>query len=130
MHMPVSRKIDAITMTNETKRDPISPISRRLIVYLVLCSSALTLIISAFQLYRSYQSDISIIESQFEEIKKVHIKGITRSLWYFNEVELKTLIEGLEFLGDISYVSVKDKNKLLMNAGEIPETNSCLTFIH
>ncbi len=111
-------------MTNETKRNPISPISQRLILYLVLCSSAITLIISAFQLYRGYQSDISIIESQFEEIEVVHLKGVTASLWHFNIEELKTLIGGMKLLGEVSYVSVKDRNKLLLVAGEIPEANS------
>jgi len=111
-------------MTNETKRNPISPISQRLILYLVLCSSAITLIISAFQLYRGYQSDISTIESQFEEIEVVHLKGVTASLWHFNIEELKTLIGGMKLLGEVSYVSVSDRNKLLLAAGEIPETNS------
>ncbi|MBL4667250.1 MAG: response regulator [Sneathiella sp.] len=111
-------------MTIEIKRDPISLISRRLIVYLVLCSSVITLIISAFQLYRGYQSDISIIEAQFEEIEKVHLKGITENLWLFNTEELKTLVEGMSLLGDVSYISVRDKNKFLLSAGEIPETNS------
>ena len=86
---------------------PISSISRRLIIYVVLCSSLITLFLTGFQLIRGYQRDISRIDAGFEEIEKVHLKSFAASLWAVDTGKLTILVEGLSRLRDVS--SLEDR---------------------
>lgn len=108
----------------DRKRKPLSTISRRLILYIVICSSVITLILSVFQLYRDYRADISIVTSQFEEIEKIYLNGIIASLWSMDRDELKTLVEGLAQFGDITYVAITDEAEILVAVGEKLETDT------
>ena len=77
----------------KTKR--FASISRRLILYIVLCSSLITLILSGFQLYREYQADITALDRVFERIAKLHLQTISATLWSTDTTRLQTVIEGL-----------------------------------
>ena len=63
-------------MAPSNKIIPASSISRRLIIYIVLCSSAVTLILTVFQLHRDYQADLELIDQGFEQIERVHLDNL------------------------------------------------------
>ncbi len=96
-------------------------ISRRLIIYIVLCSSAVTLLLTVLQLYRDYQTEISLIEVAFEQIERVHIATISESLWGADTERLKTIARGLSNMRDLRYVAVIEDGDILVSFGDNPE---------
>ncbi|MDA1089992.1 MAG: ATP-binding protein [Proteobacteria bacterium] len=105
------------------KKEIQSPLSRRLILYIVLCSSAITLLLTANQLYRDYQADVGIINRGFEQINNVHLKSIEATVWSTDLDKLQTQLNGISNLPDIEYVAVSEKGKTLASVGEITGSN-------
>jgi PAS domain-containing protein len=105
------------------KKEIQSPLSRRMILYIVLCSSAITLLLTANQLYRDYQTDVGIINAGFEQIKNVHLKSLEATVWATDIDKLQTQIDGISNLPDIEYVSVTEDGKTLASVGEITGKN-------
>ncbi len=59
-------------------------ISRRLIACMVAFSSVLTLVITAYQLYRDYDRDLRLIDSRIEQVQYVHLNSLVNTLWATN----------------------------------------------
>ena len=114
-----------------------SPIAHRFILYIVLFSSLITLIITASQLYRDYNNDISLIEYELERIETVHKGSLSAALWASNSKLLQTTIDGVLQNRDIQYIEVRDKQKIWAQAGAIKgiaeeniERNYVMTYQH
>ena len=105
------------------KRFTNNRLSRKLILYIVLCSSAVTLVLSANQLYREYRLDIANINNGLAQIKNVYLDSVEASVWSLDLVRLKILIDGISRLPDIEYVAVFDGNETLASKGEVKGTN-------
>jgi len=95
-----------------------SGIARKLIVYMVLFSSAITLLTTSIQLYRDYSGDISLIEEQLQEVRTVHLKSLTATLWISDIKELKTHLEGILLRRDMQFLEVRDKEKIWVSIGD------------
>ena len=114
-----------------------SPIARRFILYIVLFSSLITVIITASQLYRDYNNDISLIEYELERIETVHKGSLSAALWASNPKLLQTTIDGILQNRDIQYIEVRDTQKVWAQAGEVKgiakeniERNYVMTYKH
>ena len=98
-------------------------IARRLVIAIVLFSSLITLILTAFELYRDYKHDIGLIETQLEEIQNVHVPSLSNSLWVVDQRNLKSLIEGIYNLPNMQYLEVKDNDKIWVATGSYKTEN-------
>jgi PAS domain S-box-containing protein len=92
-------------------------IARRLILAMVLFSSVITLVVTAIQLYRDYNRDLLLIDSQLKQIQDVHIRSIAGSLWLLDEKGMQVLVDGILQLPDILYVEVSDGERSWASAG-------------
>ncbi len=101
-----------------------SSIARRFIFYIVLFSSFVTLVITAFQLYRDYKIDLNLIHKELEQIESVHLDSLSAALWTSNSKLLQTSIEGILKIRDIQYIEIRDEQKLWNKAGEIIGDNN------
>ena len=93
-------------------------IARRLIIYVVLFSSFITVLATALQLYWDYKNDIGFIKNQLQQIEDVNLKSISESLWTSDIKELRTHIEGISQLRDIQYLEIRDNEKTWVSKGE------------
>ncbi len=109
-------------MSVNDKNIAFSSISRRLIVYIVLCSSILTLLLTIFQLYRDYQAELSLVDLAFDQIEKVHVATISESVWGSDTEKLKTIVRGLSNSRDLRYVEIIENGEVLVSFGDKPET--------
>ena len=66
-----------------------SSIARRLVIYLFLCSSVITLIGTSLQLYLEYNRDIKSIEKSLSQIEATHLESLIQTLWVSNDSFLK-----------------------------------------
>ncbi len=95
-----------------------SPLARRLIVAIILFSSAITLILTAIQLYGQYRNDVDGIETDLAQIEQVHLKALTQSLWATNNKELTLQLEGMVQVPNFEYAAVHDAARLWAQAGK------------
>jgi len=100
-----------------------SPLAKRLIILMILFSATITLITTAIQLYSEYQRDMKGMESLFDQVKNVHLRSFTYSLWATNYRELRVQMEGLVTLPNVIYASVYNGDELLVETGKINSGN-------
>ncbi len=100
-----------------------NPIARRLILYIVLFSTVITILITAFQLYRDYLSDLELIERDFDQIENVHLDSLSSALWAANRRLLQTSLNGIGKIRDIQYVEVRDEQRVWAKSGAINGDN-------
>lgn len=95
-----------------------SGVARKLIIYVVLFSSCITLLTTTIQLYRDYNNDISLIEQQLQEIETVHLKSLTATLWVSDAKELKTHLDGILQRRDMQFLEIRDQDKVWVSVGD------------
>ena len=93
-------------------------VSKRLILYIVVSSSVITLILTFFQLNIEYQSDLSGIHNRFEQVQKIYLKSVSEVMWASDFDKLKIILEGLSNFADITYVEVREDGKVVVAIGE------------
>ena len=82
-------------------------IGLRLIGYIVLFSSCVTLVFTLLQLYRDYHRDVSAIERRLDEVQTSTLGSLAGSLWQMDLDQVRLQIEGIRLLPDIQAVSVR-----------------------
>lgn len=97
-----------------------SPLSFRLLAWILLFSSAFTLIASAIQIYSDYSKDLNQIDSRMQVIESGYASSLSRSLWALDQKLLQTQMEGILSLPDITHLrlGIEPDSELVM--GEIP----------
>jgi len=81
-------------------------LSRRLLIYILLCSSFFSVCSTLLHIYVSFQDDLVALEQRFENIEKSYIPSIATSLWDFNKPLVDQQIQGIVDLPDIRLVRV------------------------
>ena len=99
-------------------------LSRRLILYIVLCSSAVTLVLSVNQLYQEYRLNIQTINNSLQQVKNVHLGTIESTVWSIDLARLEILIDGISNLPDIEYVAILDGGEVMASTGEMKSSNN------
>ncbi|VAX12029.1 diguanylate cyclase/phosphodiesterase (GGDEF & EAL domains) with PAS/PAC sensor(s) [hydrothermal vent metagenome] len=96
-----------------------SPLSRRLLITILLSSSLVTLIITAIQLTLDYKNDIHLIENRLNQIRESVVQPIANSIWNFNKKQYDMQLKGILNLDDIIYVEIKNQEgKLIIKQGK------------
>ncbi|MFB2720150.1 ATP-binding protein [Shewanella xiamenensis] len=101
-----------------------SPIGRHLTLSIVLFSSLITLITTAYQLINDYRGDVSRIDRVFSNIEKANLDVLAASIWVIDERLINTQLNGLIQLPDINYISIKDDSGQSWNAGNSKPTHT------
>ena len=106
-------------------------IGRRLLVFILLFSSFVTLLLTAIQLYLDYHRDVRSISERFVEIEQSYLNSIAGSLWDVDAEQLRTQLEGIRRLPDIQAVEVREtvgnvRNPLRVTVGE-PQDRAVLS---
>lgn len=101
-------------------------LSKRLIAYLILFSSAIALVATAIQLYFEYNRDIEQLSSLVTEINTIYQEGLTRAVWTTDMDEARIILTGISELPDIAYAEIVYQDEIL--AKSEPEDNSAAAF--
>ncbi|MDR7379669.1 diguanylate cyclase (GGDEF)-like protein/PAS domain S-box-containing protein [Rhodoferax ferrireducens] len=92
-------------------------IARKIMLAVVLFSSAVTTVITAVELYLDYQGDIRGIHERVESIRKVYLPTLVESVWVLEPTQIQNHLNGLMNLGDIEYVGIVSDGKTQWSAG-------------
>lgn len=109
-----------ISLTSQRLFD-FESISRRLIVYILLASSLITLLGTGYQLYTDYRRDVDLIEERMSQIKSSYLGGIVNSLWMTDLRQAEVLLEGVVQLPDMEYAEIQSPEGVLLVQGEVIE---------
>lgn len=101
-----------------------SVIARRLIIYVVLFSSLITLVTTAIQLTRDYKNDVALINNQLQQAREVHLKSLTASLWASDIKELRTHLERILQIRDMQFLEVRDRERVWVSVGTRQEKDT------
>ena len=95
-----------------------SRVGRKLAISLFLFGSLVTLITTAFQLYREYSTELDLINGQFVEVQQNFVNSLDQSVWYLDKQRIKSQLNGLLQLRDIVRVSISINGIELYEAGD------------
>jgi len=111
-------------MANFRQRLTRSIIARKIILYVVLFSSAVTLVITALQLYLDYKHELKIIKNSLDQIETVHVGALSASLWAVDTQNIRTLLEGIIRTPDMEYLEVTEDDYVWVTVGQLKSTNN------
>ena len=92
-------------------------IARKIMLAVVLFSSAVTAVITAVELYLDYRGDIRGIHERVDSIRKVYLPTLAESVWVLEPTQIQNHLNGLMNLGDIEYVGIVSDGKTQWSAG-------------
>ncbi|MDF1780127.1 MAG: ATP-binding protein [Alcanivoracaceae bacterium] len=106
-----------------------NPLAFRLMGSILLVSSVITLVAILLLLAREYDTGLSDIEQDLEQIELTALPGIERSLWNFDEEQLHVQLEALLRLPEVSGTQVQwqdwnSQTRNLMVGEEILDSNT------
>lgn len=104
-----------------------SPLSFRLVAWILLFSSAFTLLASGVQIYSDYREDLSKIEQRIEAIESGYRSSLAQSLWALDQKHLQTQMEGILSLPDIAHLRLRIEPDSELVMGEVPRDTGTLT---
>jgi PAS domain S-box-containing protein len=110
-------------------------IARKLIFYILIFSSFVTLILTSMQLYLEYDRDIQQIENRMKLVEKSYLAPISTSLWSFDEKLLKVQLEGILQMPDMQYLEIKSMQGQSISAGTLKQSDVIrkefkISFLH
>ncbi|MEL7401090.1 MAG: hybrid sensor histidine kinase/response regulator, partial [Pseudomonadota bacterium] len=89
-----------------------NPIATKLMVLIFFSSTIFAVLAIVWQLYNSYQYDITQLEKRLDQVRISTLPSITKSLWGFDEEQLNIQIQSVLEVDDVIQVTVvwKDWN--------------------
>lgn len=84
-----------------------SPLSFRLLAYILLCSSVFTLVAAAIQIYSDYRQDVARVDERMAVIETSYMTSLSRSLWALDQKLLQVQMEGILSLPDIKHLRLQ-----------------------
>ncbi|MGM0769848.1 MAG: EAL domain-containing protein [Pseudomonadota bacterium] len=97
-----------------------SPLSFRLLAWILLFSSLFTLIASAIQLYSDYRKDLTQIDNRMMVVETGYASSLARSLWALDQKLLQTQMEGILSMPDVVHLRLRIEPDSELVMGEVP----------
>ena len=98
-------------------------IARRLILFILVFSSVITLISTSARLYLEYRNDMESIENNMHQIELSYVDSIVNSLWVTDNELLKIQTDGILQLPDMQYLEIQSKTSQLLFSGTFKQSN-------
>ena len=96
-----------------------SKLSRRVFIYIFLCSAFLSVCSTAIQLYVDFKDGVSALDEHFNNIELSFNQSISTSLWDFNEPLVEQQIGGIQRLPDIRHVKITTSFGKVYQVGDV-----------
>ncbi len=80
----------------------------RLLATVLLFSCAITLLLTALQLYRDYSRGVELIETRLSDIDRSNRDSLGEGLWQLNRTELQLQLNGILRLADMCAAEVRE----------------------
>jgi signal transduction histidine kinase len=92
-------------------------IARKVVTYILLSSSVIALMATAFQLWVDYRSDLNVLDARLNQIENSFAKSIADDLWNMDTQQVRVHLEGIQSLPDIDYLRVDSDDIQVIEIG-------------
>jgi methyl-accepting chemotaxis protein len=92
-------------------------LSRRLLIYVLLCSSALTLIVTCIQLFIEYQKDFELIQKNLQLFNKSYVPVLTFYAYNLDDSQMRIQMRGALQLSGVKYIQFMVGGKTKIEEG-------------
>lgn len=101
----------------------------RLFVIVFVFSCAVTVALTAVQLYREYLRGVARVQGQLGEVDRIYRGSLAEALWRLDQAQVSLEVEGMLRLADISAVQVRESGKdpLVASAGHLSHGASVIS---
>ncbi len=100
-----------------------SVLGKRILAYILVFSSLVTLLATGWVLMGDYKRDVSKIEENLGHIQGGYLESITHSLWNMDQDQMTIQLRALLNYSEIHYVYIKDEAGFFIEQGR-PDTAS------
>ncbi len=100
-----------------------SLLAKRLLIGILLFSSAVTLLTTLAVLINDYRQDMSVTEENLEQIKASNLNSLALSIWNYDDEQIYLQLDGILNFPAISYVSLLSTHNVLYERGTQKESN-------
>lgn len=77
--------------------------------------------LSVFQLVHDYNAEIDQVSHQIEVLEASVLNIVSRSLWTYDQDQLRSILQGLKTLPYVSYAAISSDDGLIMSEGVRPK---------
>ncbi|MCW8887381.1 MAG: hypothetical protein OQK12_19320, partial [Motiliproteus sp.] len=103
-------------------------LSGRLLAYILLISSLLTLLGTGLQVYNDYRNDVSQIHADIQTLEKSFLQPLANSVWKLDQEQVNVQLQGALKLRDMIYAEVReqrqDESIVLVEQGRFDASSS------
>jgi PAS domain S-box-containing protein len=102
-----------------------SVLARKLILYILLFSSLVTVLGASLQLFLIYKRDLAHLNYVVDQIKTSQLPSVINSVWVADQEEIDIKLQEILSLPDIRYLEIRDADddKVIASAGEQDSEN-------
>ena len=92
-------------------------IAKKLILFIILFSSIITILATAFQIYIEYKGEIKLIDKSFSQIKTGYLNSISQAVWVVDETQIALLLNGITRLPNMAFAEIYHENEIISSTG-------------
>jgi PAS domain S-box-containing protein len=93
-------------------------LSNRIVLYVLLCSSLITIFTTLFQLSLDYRKDIQTLDDNLYLIEESYLQSISSSLYNFDIDQIKNLLYGILKFKGIEYIEINETGIYKISVGK------------
>ncbi|MDE1462548.1 sensor histidine kinase [Spartinivicinus poritis] len=94
-------------------------IARRLLIAVVGVSTTIAILTTSVQLGLDYWEDMRRMNGVFQQIKASSVPSIMRSVWLFDEPQIKIQLDAFVQIPEVVYAEIRQDDEVVWKAGEI-----------
>jgi len=95
-----------------------SMIARRILFYILLFSSCVTLLTSVYQLYSDYREQVAMVDQRMVQIERSYRDSLGNAIWFFNAPQIDSILKGVMEFEGVHYVGVRVKKGDIFDLGQ------------
>ncbi|MEH6651720.1 MAG: ATP-binding protein [Motiliproteus sp.] len=103
-----------------------NPLAVRLLAYILLFSSVITLLSTALQVYLDYRNDLSVIDDRILQMETTSLDNLTSDVWLINGKQIQDQLNDLYQLPDMHYLQLDTQLDERFSAGNPPHPGTPL----
>ena len=78
----------------------------RLLFYILVLSSLITVVITVLQLYFDYREEVKLVDTRMIQIDESYRDSLSNAMWYLQTEQVEKILSGIVLFDDIHYAEV------------------------
>lgn len=82
-------------------------IARKILFFILLFSSFVTVLVTGFQLYSYYQEQAAVVDHRMTQIELSYRDSLANAIWFFDAKQIDSILTGIMKFEDVHYAEIK-----------------------